>query len=254
MGVRRFVTGSPGDVLDGVDVQLDIPLNQTVQVNLINPSGGVPGAPDTYLARPILALGADGYFDFRYEQPSPEHRFMVRALPDMTRFPDPDVSIYWEGEAEQANPDLPYRISWASTSVRDMSDGVDIGPFVGTTVVVEPSAGGRMSPFRWVEWTTHQGVDGPGRPTEPADLHVVRVSNETSQIWMHIVPGAVNRFQFPQLPFPEEGEMLSDLPEGRLQLSVYSVSIEGPFEFDDFTFQDLGRVNTYSWSYVLFER
>ena len=48
--------------------------------------------------------------------------------------------------------------------------------------------------------------------------------------------------------------MSADLPEGRLQISVYSVSIEGPFEFDDFTFRDLGRVNAYSWSYGVFER
>ena len=74
------------------------------------------------------------------------------------------------------------------TTVRDLNEPVTIGPFVGTTVV-EPAFGGQLSPFRWVEWTSHPGVDGNDRPTEPADLHIVRVSDATSLVWTHVARG-----------------------------------------------------------------
>ena len=105
MGFRRFVTGSPGDILENLNVRIDIPLNQSVQVELIirpvaYPARPMPTSPDLF-----FRLGLR-YFDFRYDSPSDTHRFVMGALPDMRAFNDPEVAIYWEGEAEQSNPDL----------------------------------------------------------------------------------------------------------------------------------------------------
>ncbi len=251
MGLRRFISGQPGDTIEGLNVALDIPLDQTVDVRLGNPSGGVRGAPDAFVAHAILALGADGYFDFRYQIAGDSHVFQVDALPDVTEFPDPDVTMRWEGEAEQTNPEQLYRFAWATTSARDMSEGVTIGPFVGTTDILEPRHRGTMNPFRWVEWRTLAGIDGPMAPPEPADIHMVRVSDGNSILWSHWVPGAANRFQYPQLPGEQREQ---DLPNGQLQLSVYSLLIDGPFQFDDFSFLDFNRLRSYSFSYVQFTR
>ena len=253
MGIRRFVTASPGDALEGLDIALDIPLDQRVMVTLDNPPGGARGAPSSYKARPVLALGADGYFDFRYETDSMGAQMRVDYLPDLTLWPDPDVTMYWEAEAEQLDPASPYCFSMAETSIRDMSEGVTIGPFVGTTAFVDPDFGGELNAFRWVEWITHPGLRGPDNPTEPAHIHVVRVAAEGQLVWTHFLPGAVNRFQFPQLPIQGEAGG-TDLPRGEMQLSIYSLIIDGRFEFEDFNFRDLNRIKSLSWSYVVFRR
>ena len=253
MGIRRFVTASPGDELTGLDLNLDIPLDQTVMVTLDNPSGGVRGAPASYKARPVLALGADGYFDFRYETDSMGVQMRIDYLPDLTVWPDPDVTMYWEGEAEQLDPAFPYCFALAETTVRDMSEGVEIGPFVGTTAFVDPPLGGELNAFRWVEWITHPGIQGQDNPTEPAHIHVVRVAADGQLIWTHFLPGAVNRFQFPQLPLQGDAGG-TDLPRGEMHISIYSLLIDGRFEFEDFNFRDLNRIKSLSWSYVVFRR
>ncbi|MGC6417080.1 MAG: IPT/TIG domain-containing protein [Bradymonadia bacterium] len=249
MGVRRFVTASPGDVIDGLNIELDIPMDQRAEVRLGNPSGGVRGAPDLYRAHAILDLGADGYFDLRYPLSGEQVVFEVGALPDLDAIPGLDVSFRWEGEAEQSNPEQLYRYAWAMTEQRELNRPVVIGPFVGNTEILEPRHEGQMNPFRWVEWVTLAGVEGAMSPTEPADIHLSRVSSGQTVLWTYWVPGAANRFQFPQLDLDSAGQ---DLPDGRLQLNLYSLLIDGPFEFDNFTFNDLNRLRAYSYSYVLF--
>ena len=39
-----------------------------------------------------------------------------------------------------------------------------------------------------------------------------------------------------------------------MQLSIYSLIIDGRFEFEDFNFRDLNRIKSLSWSYVVFRR
>ena len=133
------------------------------------------------------------------------------------------------------------------TEQRDLSQPVVIGPFIGYDIWNRHE--GQMNPFRWVEWVTLAGVDGAMSPTEPADIHLTRVSSGQTVLWTYWVPGAANRFQFPQLDLSAADQ---DLPDGRLQLNLYSLLIDGPFEFDNFTFNDLNRLRAYSYSYVLF--
>ena len=127
MGIRRFISGQPGDVIEGQDIALDIPLNQTVEVTLGNPSGGVRGAPNAFAAHAILSLGADGYFDFRYEITGPQPTFEVEALPDLNLWPDPDVTMLGRG-GRADRPGHAVSIRLVALKIRDMSEGVRIGP------------------------------------------------------------------------------------------------------------------------------
>ncbi len=249
MGLRRFVTASPGDVFDDIEIALDLDMDASADVRLGNPSGGVRGAPDLFRIHVILDLGSDGFYDLRYPISGDVTRFEVDALPNLSEWPDMGISLRWEGEAEQTNPDELYRYAWAVTSVDILDEVITIGPFVGNTEILEPRHQGQMNPFRWVEWRGIAGIDGPMAPTEPADLHLSRVISGQTTLWTHWVPGAANRFQFPQLG---AGAQQQDLPEGPLQLNLYSLLIDGPFEFDDFTFNDLNRLKAYSFSYVSF--
>jgi hypothetical protein len=204
MGLRRFITGVPGATIDGLDIELDLLMDQTTEVELGNPSGGVRGAPDAYQAHCILELGPDGFFDLRYGIAGGNPRFEVGALPRVHDWIDDDVTIRWEGEAEQTDPAQLYRYAWAMTRQRDVTRGVRIGPFVGNTEILEPRHEGTMNAFRWVEWRGLAGVDGPMQPTEPADVHLARIVSDRTILWAHWVLGAANRFQYPQL-IPENG-------------------------------------------------
>ncbi|MEE2755310.1 MAG: IPT/TIG domain-containing protein [Myxococcota bacterium] len=249
MGLRRFVTASPGDRFDDIEIALDLDMDARADVRLGNPSGGVRGAPDLFRVHAIIDLGSDGFFDLRYPLSGDTTQFEVDALPNLNEWPDMGISLRWEGEAEQTNQDELYRYAWAVTSVDTLDEVVTIGPFVGNIEILEPRHQGQMNPFRWVEWRGIAGIDGAMSPTEPADLHLSRVISGQTTLWTHWVPGAANRFQFPQLG---AGAQDQDLPEGPLQLNLYSLLIDGPFEFDDFTFNDLNRLKAYSFSYVTF--
>lgn len=249
LGLRRFVTAPPGDEIDGLEVVIDRPTRMSVQVRLHNPPGGVRGAPDAYTARPILDLGAEGYFDFRYDQTADVPRLRFEGLPDLAAWPDVDVTMLWEAEATQSDPSLPYAYSFAETEARDMRDGVTIRPIVGTTATIEPFAGGQIDGFRWVEFAVHPGTDGP---SEPADFHQVRITRGGQIVWTRLVPGAVTRFQFPALPEAPNDGVLSDLGGGEVQMSILSVIVNGAFEFDAFTYNDFGRIRSYSYSFSTF--
>lgn len=250
MGLRRFVTAAPGDEIDGLRVVVDRPTRMSVQVRLQNPPGGVFGAPDRFTARPVLDLGAEGFFDFRFDQSADVPRMRFESLPDLTAWPDADVTMLWEAEATQSDPTLPYAYSFAETEARDMRDGVTIGPIVGTTATVEPGAGGVLGAFRWVEFVVHPGTEGP---SEPADFHQIRVTRGGQLVWTRLVPGAVTRFQFPALPAAPEGGAFADLGGlDEMQMTILSVIVNGEFEFDDFTYNDFGRIRSYSYSFSSF--
>lgn len=252
MGLRRFIGAAPGDEIDGLEVHLDRPMRMTVTAVIENPPGAVRGAPDRYSIRPVLSLGAEGWFDFRFEQSAGEPRQRFRGMPDLSAWPDLDVTMWWEAEATQTDPTLPYAYAIAETEVRDMRDGVVIAPMVGTTTIVDPVDGGRLDPLRWVEFAVHPGYDRPDAPSEPADFHLVRVTRDNQVIWSHVLPGPVRRFEFPRLP---PGAGYADLEAGEsgtLQLSILSIIVAGEFDFDDFTWNDFARSISYGWSYVSF--
>ncbi len=256
MGLRRFIGAAPGDQIDDLEVHIDRPLRMTVPAVIDNPPGAVRGAPDRFTIKPILSLGAEGWFDFRYDQSAGEPRMRFRAMPDLAAWPDLDVVMFWDAEATQTDPTLPYNYAVTDVEVRDMRNGVVIAPMVGTTAITSPADGTALGRDRWVEFQVHPGYDRPDAPSEPASFHLVRVSRMGQVIWTQVLPGAVNRFRFPELPEPEGDEVFADvavLEEGGvLQMSILSVLVDGEFEFDDFTYNDFGRLRSFAFSYISF--
>ncbi|MCA9540807.1 MAG: IPT/TIG domain-containing protein, partial [Myxococcales bacterium] len=253
MGLARHITASPGDTVEGLEVVLDRPTRRQVRVAIDHAPGGVRGAPNFYTVRPVLDLAAEGYWDFRMAYEGERPSGTLESLPDVGNWPELDVNLLWEGEALQTAPDEPYSYAYVYTYQRDVRREVRLAPMVATTQIDTPSEGGTLGAFRWVEFSTHPAFDGS--PAEPADAHILRVTSNGSPIWMHVVPGAVTRIQFPQLPLLPGGESPgADLPEGELQLSVLSVIVDGGFDFEDFSYPDLFRTRSYSLSFVNFYR
>ena len=95
MGYTPFLSGYPGDVLDDVHVTVDRPRLGQTNVRLDNPPGGGGQGPNTYLARAILDLGSDGYFDLGVEGQGEAPDIPIYGLPHIEDWPDTHVRMRW---------------------------------------------------------------------------------------------------------------------------------------------------------------
>ena len=63
MGLRRFISASPGIALDNLDVNIDHPMDLELPIDLDNPPAGGAGGPEYYAALARLNLGAEGFWE-----------------------------------------------------------------------------------------------------------------------------------------------------------------------------------------------
>ncbi|MCB9522066.1 MAG: IPT/TIG domain-containing protein [Myxococcales bacterium] len=241
MGMGRFVSAGAGQVVEGVQVHLGLPLDREVDVALDNPSGGARGAPEFYEARPVLDFGAEGYYALDSTGESDLTEMRLPYLPDM-RLVDPDITMQWIGVA-RTETWSPYAMTFHEE--RSLEDGVLITPFVGTPSPITPEEGGSLGPWRVVEWGVHPGVAGP---TEPADANVISlVSAAGLPLWTYVTPGAVTRVQLP--PLPEIIQPGGVVP-GDMYLYIEPVIVDGRFDYADFTYRDLSRRRSFATFYM----
>ena len=79
LGFVRFLSANEGDVLEGLELGLSIPLTETVEIDFENPAGGVALRRENFQATPWLFLGVDGFYDMRMTAFSRELRTSLRA-------------------------------------------------------------------------------------------------------------------------------------------------------------------------------
>jgi hypothetical protein len=232
MGVRRFISISPGQVQEDLQVHINHPLDLQVAVQLDNPSGGVRGAPDAFEARPLLDLGPEGYYELDSQGSSDVVEMAIPYLPDLRDWDD-DITMQWIGVARTEDW-APYSMTFHED--RTLEDGVVIGPFVGTPYAITPELGGALGPWRIVEWGIHPGVTGP---TEPAQVNVVRLTASNGlPLWTYVTPGPVTRLQLPPLP---EVILPGGIVPGDMYLYIETIIVDGRFDYADFTYYDLQR-------------
>lgn len=238
MGVQRFVSASPGEVVVGLEIHLDKSRDAIVPVTLDNPSGGIPGTPDTYRAAPYIDFGPDGYWELESVAEGASPLLESRYLVDLDEW-DGDVEIQWDALALPSEIGVNYPYTETFERSDDLSDGVVIGPWVGTAEFTRPTDGRRLGEDAVVEWVVHPGVDGP---TEPAHVHLVQIDTRENR-WTYFVPGAAAQYQFPSLPI-----VLDDPLQGDIRLKLVSILVDGNFDYDDFGYGDLnfGRRKSYS--------
>ncbi len=87
MGIRRQVEPSPGQTLEHLDVQLDIPLSKTVPIRLDGapethrPYGSLAELPTTSELRAALNFGAEGTWEIPFVQQASISRFALAYQP-----------------------------------------------------------------------------------------------------------------------------------------------------------------------------
>ncbi len=236
MGIRRFVSASPGDQIDGLDLAVDHPMDLLFPADLDNPPRGAPPGPDLYAILPRLNFGAEGYWELDAQSIAVDPAITVRKMPRLDGWPG-DISYYLIALAFSATADnTPMTVTIEET--RDVEAGVFITPFVGAPFVIDPG-NGVLGPDRRVTWGVADGFDGPIRPP-----HANLVTIEEPQLgppkplWRYVTPSLVTEFEVPELP-AEAGA--TGLGGGVMILTISPFISEGPFDFDNFTYNDLNR-------------
>lgn len=243
MGLRRFISASPGQTIEGLEIAADHPMDNIIPVDLDNPPLGVNGGPDVFAVLPRMKLGAEGYWELDSQGVGLNPNLSLRRMPSLQGW-DEDITFYLIGVAFSGTPDnLPMSISIQET--RDVEAGVFITPFVGSTQFVTPNAG-PLGLDRQVIWSVHDGFDGPIRAPS-ANLVTIEepALGPPKALWRYVTPSLVTQFEVPVLP-----EVAGDagLGNGLMFLNIFPFIVDGDFNFDDFTYDDLAQFRWKSWA------
>ncbi|MBU0552625.1 IPT/TIG domain-containing protein [Myxococcota bacterium] len=242
MGLRRFISASPGLALSGLHVEVDHPTDYDLLIDLDNPPRGADPGPAYYAVLPRLDLGAEGYWELDTDAFSLTPNLVMARTPRLEGW-DPDISLYLIGFAFSATSDnRPYAVS--VTHVRDLAAGVFISPFVGTAQIITPS--GVLGPGRRVEWRVDEGYSGPIRPPS---AYLIEISEPTlgppKPLWRYIAPADQTALVLPALP---RAAGATGLGQGAMILEVIPFLLDGDFDFDRFSYSDLNQLRWRAWA------
>ncbi len=136
MGIVRGVPAVADQVTEGVDIELSIELDQTVDIRLDEPPTQSPG-PSLNAVFPYLNVGSDGVIPFPPQGASSD----LVTLQNMPRLASSDF-IYLAGSLTQAGAGLGAPFSLAiQPAVQDPDEGTDLGPFLQPPQNLTPKFG-----------------------------------------------------------------------------------------------------------------
>ena len=256
MGIRRFVSASPGEQIGELDIQLDHPMDLVIPVDLDNPPRGPNPGPQRYAVLPRLNLGAEGFWELDTQAESLDATLNLRRMPRLDGW-DQDIRYFMIGFAYSATPsNRPYSVCLEET--RNVDGGLFIGPFVGSTTIDEPQENAPLAAGRQVSWTVHDGIESPDIPITPPSANLILVEEPAlgppKPLWRYVTPSNVTSFIFPELP---EAAGEAGLGQGMMFLTIQPFIIEGlNFDFEDFTYDalNMGRWKAWSSTMTTFQR
>ncbi len=132
MGIARNVPVAIATTTEGINISLDIDLNQTTRIRMDGPPEQKPG-PSLNAVLPFLNLQSEGVIPF--PQFFGAGDVIVNSLPDLPE----SQFIYWGGSFTNAGGQLgaPYSLAVVKTA-SPFEEGVDLGPFVQMPQNVSP--------------------------------------------------------------------------------------------------------------------
>lgn len=253
MGVARGVFGGPGEVVTGVDVVIDIPLDGALAVQLEAPpallTAGYAG-PTKYRISAFLDFGGEGVIAMNKNglprPPYPEEE------PNVYAFADGADSIVLSGIAPLSGKvndasytvivgaytgdgGLPYSAR-AVRGIQNIAAPVVVDDFLGVPRATDPMPMGEAVPYRL-------GFTPEGPPVAEAsfNVHLVRHFATGAQLYRVFTRGDLHAIELPRLDhlgFPE-------IPGGeQLGWTFYRLAVPGA-TFDQFNY---GMLSITRWS------
>ncbi len=245
MGFLRYLSVSPGDGLEGLEVSIDFPMDLDVPVTVVNPSMGLEAQPALYYAVPRVDFGPEGYWELDPRAQGDTTTYTVGHLPDVRAW-DADLEVEWEVQGGFDTVTLespPYFVAYERT--RDLTAGVEIAPVAGIALFDAPTQLGDLGPERRIAWRFLPGTDGP---TAQPDAYILTIDGPGNlPLWTYLAPGDVTEVELPVLPMEITPGGLVDEDNGMV-LTIIPMQLRRPLDRDDFTYEDLGYWARTSYS------
>ncbi len=188
MGTERYLTAAEGGEYE-VDIDLDIPLDQSINLKFEDAPLGTSGGPDTNRAVSFMNMGVDGIFGPMFEQTSTSETMSVDNLAALDDELD-DVTYSFIAITD-TDGDAPLVQAFVS-GIDDTDASYSTPPMVSTVDVITPDEG-EVANNGLVQWD----LDGPVQP----DLYYIYLQTFMGEIvWDIFVSGSSNSFIFPDFP------------------------------------------------------
>lgn len=238
MGVTRNVIAGPGDIVEDVDIEMTIPLDQQIEVNLVDPPARGPFGPDVFGVDAFISLGGEGVIP-RYDVLERESTGRVTfRVPWMAPFEGnlADASYTLMGGAWTGQDEVqPYSMV-VSGAHRSIHEPIEVGPFNCVPTFVRPVFGGALDGDREIEW----GCDGQ----EP-EFFYMEMWQGMTPVWSLFADGSSRVFTLPDIAEITGGDALA----GDATWSVYAITVPGA-TFDEVSYRHLRSV---AWERVAYD-
>lgn len=243
MGVARNVLAGPGQVVTGVDIVMDIPLDHYVDVQLGELPAEARTGPDRFRLQANIDLAGEGVIAreingleidvLRGRDSSRPFRFTMQpALEGALRDGRYRIEAGWfTGDFDGQ----PYTVA-VERGVTAVDDTIVMSDFLGIPQASAPEYGAMIPSDRVFRWES----DGP----DPAFQIVLIIGADGNSWWRMIVAGDVREAPVPDLSgIPT----LGDLPPGYITWGVFAITIPD-YDFDAFRYADLNDIYWTRWS------
>jgi len=244
IGFHRGVTAAWGDVLEGIDVELTIPLNTELSIFLPDMPYRPP-SPDTAVLMPFLNLGGEGVYPLAQVLDPGANTVVLSDFPDvpgeLLTFLAGAFTITYNSLG-QMSLSAPYSIV-VRDGVGDLRSGITLDPILGFPELVEPVDNGVMTGNR-IRWKKAPG-------TTPSYVEVY-LAGFDGIYWDIFVPGHLSKLVIPVFPELEVESPPQNVGLGAYQGWLSAVYMPG-FTFDNFSYLDLSTVAWRSWTQDTFK-
>lgn len=232
MGVARYLTAADGGVYE-VDIDLDIPLDSSVELKFDGAPLGDPDGPDTNRATLFLDLSVDGVYGPMGEYTSESEMVEMTEMAPLVG--DLDDGTYRVLAQSDVNGGLPFSQAFVR-SIDEVNTTISTPPMVSTIDFTTPQSMG-VPNNGLVQWNTH-GVHQP-------DFYYVYLEEGPQEIiWEIFLPGDTTSFQFPDFPpfdpsdYDEEEGVPMPYPGGFFTMVAIGFRKDG-LSADNFSYDDL---------------
>lgn len=231
MGVARGISTSPGATTSDVYLDVSIPLDQALTLELVGPVSTNRG-PDRLLATVAVQLGNDGYASL----PGLSRTAPLPSSPTFELLGAPALSLglasarYVVSAAAATGPSRSEPLSIVGrVATNDPSRPIVLDAFVDVPRLVAPAEGAL--------WDGRHLEIAPATSGAPVDLRVLHVTSGGGLVtWTVAVPGGRTNVTLPALA--AEDANVSDLVPGQVSIGVVAAELDA-FAYGALRYRDL---------------